>query len=395
MSKEFYSGIKSTLEEMKNLGKYKSYQYLKTPMSNKAVIEKFNEVIILCSNNYIGLCDNKEIIKAGQEALEKYGVGAASVRFICGTFDIHRQLEQKVATFLHTESCLTYTSCWSANTALIPVLVGQGDCIISDELNHASIIDGCRLTSKKVQRFIYKHSDMNDLEQLLINASNYKTKLVITDGVFSMEGDLAKLKDIVLLCKKYKATLMVDESHATGVIGNTGRGTIEHFGLLGEVDIITGTFGKALGGSGGGFVASKKEVIDLCIQNSRPSLFSNSLPPVIAAMSLKAIEVLDNNPNIIKSLHDKTNYLREALNKKGIKPLEGESAIVPIIVGETKKAISMAKQIMEKNVYVTGFGYPVVPEGEARIRIQVSEALTYEDIDYCVEVIKEVYDNNK
>ncbi|MBN2851845.1 MAG: glycine C-acetyltransferase [Clostridia bacterium] len=395
MSKKFYEGIEKKLEEMKVLGKYKEYQYLKSPMSNRAVIEKFNEVIILCSNNYLGFSDNREIVKAGQEALEKYGVGAASVRFICGTYDIHRKLEEKVAEFLHTEASLTYTSCWNANTAVIPVLVGDGDCIISDELNHASIIDGCRLANKKVQRFVYKHSDMSNLEQLLLDAKQFATKLVITDGVFSMEGDLAKLDEIVALCRKYDAVLLVDESHATGVMGKTGRGTIEHFGLLGQIDIITGTFGKALGGSGGGFVAAKKQVIDLCIQNSRPSLFSNSLPPVIAAMSLKAIEILDSQPELVNSLHLKTDYLRKKLNENGIFPLEGDSAIVPIIVGETSKAISMAKEIMKKNVYVTGFGYPVVPEGHARIRIQVSNALTYEDIDKCVAVIKEVYDQTK
>ena len=392
MGKYFYDNIKEKLEEMKALGKYKEYQYLKTPMSNKANIEKYDEVTILCSNNYLGLSDNKQIIKAGQDALEKYGVGAASVRFICGTYDIHRELEQKVAQFLHCEASLTYSSCMSANMAVIPVLVGEGDCIISDELNHASIIDGCRLASKKVKRLIYGHSNMKELEQVLKDSSEYKTKLVITDGVFSMEGDLAKLKDIVTLCKKYDAILMVDESHATGVIGDTGRGTIEYFDVMGQVDVITSTFGKALGGSGGGFVAASKDVVDLCIQSSRTSLFSNSLPPVIAAMSLKAIELLENNSEIVVSLHKKTKYLRSKLKEKGIKPLEGNSAIVPIIVGETKKAIAMAKDIMKHNVYVTGFGFPVVPEGEARIRIQVSNALTYDDIDYCVNVIKKVYD---
>ncbi|MCK5811886.1 MAG: glycine C-acetyltransferase [Clostridiales bacterium] len=392
MNQQFKTKLQTKLTEMKELGKYKEYQYLLSPMSHKAMIEKFNEVIILCSNNYLGFSDHPDIIKAGREALIKYGVGAASVRFICGTYDIHRDLEEKVASFLHTEASLTYTSCWSANTAIIPILVGEGDCIISDELNHASIIDGCRLASKKVQKYIYKHSDMNDLEKLLKEAKSFDTKLVITDGVFSMEGDIAKLQTIVSLCKKYNAILMVDESHATGVMGKTGRGTIEHTGVLGQIDIITGTFGKALGGAGGGFVASSKEVIDLCIQNSRPSLFSNSLPPVIAAMSLAALNLLDENPKMVTSLHNKTTYLREKLLKSGITPLKGDSAIVPIIVGETSKAISMAKAIMEKNVYVTGFGFPVVPEGEARIRIQLSESLTYDDIDYSVKVIKEVYD---
>ncbi|MDX1359502.1 MAG: aminotransferase class I/II-fold pyridoxal phosphate-dependent enzyme, partial [Clostridia bacterium] len=318
--------------------------------------------------------------------------GAASVRFICGTFDIHRQLEEKTAEFLHTEASLSYTSCWNANTAVIPALVGSGDCIISDELNHASIIDGCRLASKKVQRFVYKHSDMEDLERILKEASEFGTKLVITDGVFSMEGDLANLPKINELAKKYDAIVLVDESHATGVLGDTGRGTIEFYDMLGEIDIITGTYGKALGGAGGGFVAGKQEVIDLCIQSSRPSLFSNSLPPVLAAMALEAVKYLESNPGIVKSLHEKTAYIRKGLKDLGLNPLDGESAIVPIIVGETAKAISMAKAMLDKGVYVTGFGYPVVPEGTARIRIQVSDALTYEDLDYSMKVVKEISD---
>ncbi len=392
MGKTFYNKLNRQLEDMKSEGKYKEYQFLKTPMSNKTVIENYDEVIVLCSNNYLGLSDKPEIIKAGQAALEKYGVGAASVRFICGTFDIHRQLEEKTAEFLHTEASLSYTSCWNANTAVIPVLVGAGDCLISDELNHASIIDGCRLTSKKVQRFVYNHSDMNDLEIKLKEAGEFDTKLIITDGVFSMEGDIAKLPEIKALAEKYNAIVLVDESHATGVLGNTGRGTVEFYNMLGEIDIITGTYGKALGGAGGGFVAGKQEVIDLCIQSSRPSLFSNSLPPVLAAMALEAVDYLESNPGIVKSLHEKTEYLRKGLKSVGLNPLDGESAIVPIIVGETAKAISMAKAMLDKGVYVTGFGFPVVPEGTARIRMQVSDALTYDDLDYSIKVVKEIYD---
>ncbi len=393
MGKVVYEKLNKQLADMKSAGKYKEYQFLKTPMSNKVVIENYDKVIVLCSNNYLGLSDKPEIIEAGQVALKKYGVGAASVRFICGTFDIHRQLEERTAEFLHTEASLSYTSCWSANTAVIPILVGAGDCIISDELNHASIIDGCRLASKKVQRFVYKHSDMKDLERVLKESGDFDTKLIITDGVFSMEGDLAKLPDINTLAKKYNAIVLVDESHATGVLGDTGRGTIEFYNMLGEIDIITGTYGKALGGAGGGFVAGKKEVIDLCIQSSRPSLFSNSLPPVLAAMALEAINYLDNNPGIVKSLHEKTDYLRKGLKALGLNPLDGESAIVPIIVGETAKAISMAKAMLDKGVYVTGFGFPVVPEGTARIRIQVSEALTYDDLNYSMQVVKEIHNS--
>ncbi|MBN1623495.1 MAG: glycine C-acetyltransferase [Clostridia bacterium] len=394
MGKAFNERISGQLEEMKNAGKYKVYQYLKTPMSNKAELEKFNEVIVLCSNNYLGLSNNPEVIEAGKKALDKYGVGAASVRFICGTYDIHRELEKKTAEFLGMEASLSYTSCWNANTAVIPAIVGEGDCIISDELNHASIIDGCRLASKKVKRFVYKHSDMDDLEKVLSEAGEYQTKLIITDGVFSMEGDIANLPDIKKLADKYDAITMVDESHATGVVGKTGRGTLEFYDMMGQFDIITGTYGKALGGAGGGFVASSQAVIDLCIQSSRPSLFSNSLPPVIAAMAMEAIKYLDAHPSMVDSLHKKTEYLRNGLKKEGLNPLDGESAIVPIIVGETAKAISMARAMLDKGLYVTGFGYPVVPEGTARIRIQVSEALTYEDLDYSIKVVKEIYENS-
>jgi len=394
MNKKFNVKLSGKLDEMKDAGKYKVYQYLKTPMSNKAELENFDEVIVLCSNNYLGLSDKKEVIEAGKKALDKYGVGAASVRFICGTYDIHRELEERTADFLGMEASLSYTSCWNANTAVIPAIVGPGDCIISDELNHASIIDGCRLASKKVTRFVYKHSDMDDLERILAEAGEFDTKLIITDGVFSMEGDLAKMPEIKKLADKYGAVTMVDESHATGVVGKTGRGTLEFYDMMGQFDIITGTYGKALGGAGGGFVAASREVVDLCIQSSRPSLFSNSLPPVIASMALEAINYLDSHPEMVDSLHKKTAYLRKGLKEKGLDPLDGESAIVPIIVGETAKAISMARAMLDKGLYVTGFGYPVVPEGTARIRIQVSEALTYEDLDYSMNVVKEIYENS-
>ncbi len=390
---DLYSNLQNRLQSMKESGTYKEYQYLTTPMSNKSNIEKYNEVIVLCSNNYIGLCNNKEIIQAGHEALDKYGVGAASVRFICGTYDIHRQLEKETADFMHAESCLTYMTCWNANTGVIPAILFEGDCIISDALNHASIIDGCRMVNKKVEKFVYKHSDMEELERLLKDSDRFNTKLVITDGVFSMEGDIAKLDEIYVLCKKYGAILMVDDSHGMGVIGKTGRGAIEYHNLLGKIDIITGTYGKALGGSAGGFVAAKQEVIDMCIQASRTSLFTNSLPPVVAAMALKSIQILKRDPSIIESLHKKVKYLRQRLHEEGFEPLEGDSAIVPIIVKETAKAIKIAKAMLKKNVYVTGFGFPVVPEGTARIRIQVSDALSYEDIDYAVKAFKEVFDN--
>lgn len=389
MSKKFYSNLEEELRGLKQEGTYKKLQHLQSALSSKTKVEGFNDVIVLCSNNYLGLADKPEIIDAGISALEKYGAGAASVRFICGTYDIHRNLESKIAGFLDTEAALTYTSCWAANTAIIPALLKSGDSVISDELNHASIIDGCRLVGKEVKRFVYKHSDMNSLEEKLKEAGENGTKLIVTDGVFSMEGDIALLPEIIELAEKYEALVMVDDSHSTGVIGKTGRGTEEYYNMAGKVDIITGTLGKALGGAGGGFIAAKKSVVDICIQRSRPHLFSNSLPPVLAAIGIAALEYLEENPGIISSLHEKVNYFRNKLKQEGLKPLEGDSAIIPIIIGDTAKAISIANDIMNKGVYAIGFGYPVVPEGTARIRIQISDALSYSDMDYAIGAIKE------
>ena len=394
MGNDFYNKLDNTLDSLHKAGTYKNLRYLLSPISGRAVVEGFKDVILLCSNNYLGLADKQELIDAGVKALSEFGAGAASVRFICGTFEIHRVLEKKVAEFLHTESALTYTSCWNVNTAVIPALLGAGDAVISDELNHASIIDGCRLTAKDVKKLVYRHSDMNSLEEKLKEAGDTGTRLIVTDGVFSMEGDIALLRDILDLGRKYNAIVMVDDSHATGVIGITGRGTAEYYDLLGQVDIITGTFGKALGGAGGGFVAGRKSVIEMCIQRSRPHLFSNSLPPVLAAIALAALEYLEDHPQLVGSLHKKVDYFRDNLRERGVEPLEGGSAIIPVMVFDTAKAIRIANEIFARGVYAIGFGYPVVPEGKARIRIQVSDALTYEDIDYAVGIISEVYNKN-
>ena len=387
---DFYEKLENKLDLHRRSGTYKNLRYITSSISGKTSVENYGEVVLLCSNNYLGLANKPQLIEAGINALKKYGAGGASVRFICGTFDIHRILEEKIAAFLHTEAALTYTSCWNANTAVIPAILEPGDFIISDELNHASIIDGCRLAGKDVKKMIYRHADLISLEEKLRETRGSGTILIITDGVFSMEGDIAPLPGIIELAKKYGAIVMVDDSHSTGVLGETGRGTAEYYGMLGEVDIITGTFGKALGGAGGGFVAGKKQVIEMCLQRSRPHLFSNSLPPVLAAVALAAIEYLDSNPEIVKSLRDKVNYFRNNLKKEGIFPLEGDSAIIPLMFGDTVKAIKAAEEMLEKGVYAIGFGYPVVPEGEARIRIQVSDMLSYGDIDFAVRVIKEV-----
>jgi glycine C-acetyltransferase len=376
------------IEEMKKQGTLKRLRYLQSPMDSRVQMEGIGDVIILSSNNYLGLANNPQVIRAGQEALERYGAGTASVRFICGTFSIHRELEQKLASFMGTEASLSYVSCWNANTGAIPVLAGEGDVIISDALNHASIIDGVRLS--KARRLVYKHADMGDLEQRLRSSQDAGTRLIITDGVFSMEGDLAPLREIVELAHRYNAVTLLDDSHGTGVMGKGGRGLPEHFDLLGQVDVITGTLGKALGGAAGGFVASSTQVIEMLIQSSRPQIFSNALPATIAASALKAVEVLEANPSLVKKLHDNAAYLRKGLRERGFKPLEAPSAIIPILVGETSFAISMSEKLLAEGIFVTGFGYPVVPEGTARLRVQASAALEQEDMDRALEAFSKV-----
>ena len=376
------------IEEMKKQGTLKRLRYLQSPMDSRVQMEGSGNVIILSSNNYLGLANNPQVIRAGQEALERYGAGTASVRFICGTFSIHRELEQKLASFMGTEASLSYVSCWNANTGAIPVLAGDGDVIISDALNHASIIDGVRLS--KARRLVYKHADMEELEQRLQSSQDAGTRLIITDGVFSMEGDLAPLREIVELAHRYNAVTLLDDSHGTGVMGQGGRGVLEHFDLLGQVDVITGTLGKALGGAAGGFVASSTQVIELLIQSSRPQIFSNALPATIAASALKAVQVLEANPSLVKKLHDNAAYLRKGLRERGFQPLEAPSAIIPILVGQTSFAISMSEKLLAEGVFVTGFGYPVVPEGTARLRVQASAALEQEDMDRALEAFSKV-----
>ncbi len=380
MNTAFERSLQSEIEKLKAAGTYKTLRHLTTPMAPEVHMEEAGDVIVLSSNNYLGLSDEKAVVEAGKRGLDKYGAGTASVRFICGTFDIHRQLEDRIAEFLRTEASLTYVSCWNANTGLFPTICDTGSAIISDELNHASIIDGCRLASKS-RRERYKHSDMGDLEEKLKLVQGSAPVLIVTDGVFSMEGSLANLPEIVELAKKYGAVTVVDDSHGTGVMGKTGRGTIEHFGLDGQVDIITGTLGKALGGAAGGFVAGSHALIDTLIQKSRPQLFSNALPATVACSSLEAIDYLDEHPGLVDQLRDNTRYFREKLVTLGFKPLEGESAIVPIIVGETAFAIAMSDRLLKRGVFVTGFGFPVVPEGTARIRVQISAKLTKDEMD--------------
>jgi glycine C-acetyltransferase len=387
----FNQSLQHELDALKAAGTYKQLRHLTTPMAPEVHMEEAGDVIVLSSNNYLGLSDQREVIDAGIEGLRKYGAGTASVRFICGTFDIHRTLEERIASFLGTEASLSYVACWNANTGLFATICGEGSAIISDELNHASIIDGVRLASK-AKRAVYKHSDMADLEARLRQAQDDKLSpiLVVTDGVFSMEGSIAKLPEIVALCKKYGAVSVVDDSHGTGVMGETGRGTIEHFGLTGQVDIITGTLGKALGGAAGGFVAGSAALIDMLIQRSRPQLFSNALPATVACSSLAALEYLDAHPELVDRLRENVAYFRAELTKRGFKPLDGPSAIVPVIVGDTAKAIAMSDALLKRGVFVTGFGFPVVPEGTARIRTQLSAKLTREEMDRALDAFDAV-----
>ncbi len=380
MNIAFESRLNGELEKLKSAGTYKHLRHITSPMAPTVHMEEAGDVIVLSSNNYLGLSDVPEVIAAGKAGLDKYGAGTASVRFICGTFDVHRALEDRIASFLSAEAALTYVSCWNANTGLFPAICDEGSAIISDELNHASIIDGVRLASK-AKRAVYKHADMHDLEEKLKSAQGCAPILVVTDGVFSMEGSVANLPAIVALAKKYGAVTVVDDSHGTGVMGRTGRGTIEHFGLEGEIDIITGTLGKALGGAAGGFVAGSRALIETLIQKSRPQLFSNALPATVACSALAAIEYLDAHPELVQRQRENVAYFRAGLARIGLKPLEGDSAIVPIIVGETAFAIAMSDKLLQRGVFVTGFGFPVVPEGAARIRVQISAAHTHEHLD--------------
>jgi glycine C-acetyltransferase len=381
MNQAFEEKLQNDLDALKKAGTYKRLRHLTTPMAPEVHMEEAGDVIVLA--------DLAEVVDAGIRGLEKYGAGTASVRFICGTFDIHRILEERIAEFLGTEAALSYVSCWNANTGLFATICDAGSAIVSDELNHASIIDGVRLASK-ARRERYKHSDMGELEAKLKAVEGCFPVVIVTDGVFSMEGDLAKLPEIVELAKKYGAITIVDDSHGTGVMGKTGRGTIEHYGLTGKIDIITSTLGKALGGAAGGFVAGSNALVDTLTQRSRPQLFSNALPATVACSSLAAIEYLEAHPELVDALREKTSYFRAGLERIGYKPLESESAIVPIIVGETAFAITVSDQLLKNGVFVTGFGYPVVPEGTARIRVQISAALTTEEMDRALAAFEKV-----
>ena len=388
----FAARLDAELEQFKRDGVYKRLNYLEAPQAARTKMQRRGEVVILSSNNYLGLCSAPDVVAAGKRALDEFGAGTGSVRFICGTFTIHRELEQALARFVGCESSLTYVSCWNANEGLVPTLLGEQDIVISDQLNHASIIDAIRLakTITKCQTAVYRHSDMADLEDKLRAAKHTRLKLIFTDGVFSMEGDIARLPDIVALAQKFDAVVAVDDSHATGVLGRSGRGTAEHYGLLGQVDIITSTLGKALGGAAGGFTAGPTALADYLTQRSRPQLFSNALPPTVAGSALAAVHHLEHHPELVTRLHENARYFRERLLALGFRPLQGETPIVPVILGETAKAIQMSELLLDEGVFVTGFGYPVVPQGHARIRCQLSAAHTRDDLDFALSAFRMV-----
>lgn len=382
----FTDGLEAKVQQLRDDRVYKRLNYLASPQAARVQMEGRGEVLILSSNNYLGLAAEPAVVDAGIEALRHYGAGTASVRFICGTFTIHRDLEQALARFVGTEASMSYVSAWNANEGFTATVVEEGDFVCSDALNHASIIDSIRLAKAmtKCQTAVYKHADLDDLRAKLAGARAAKRRIIWSDGVFSMEGSITPLPDLLQIAREHDAVLVIDDSHATGVLGRTGRGTAEHFGVLGEVDVITSTLGKALGGAAGGFVAGSAALCDYLTQRSRPQLFSNALPPTVAGSSLAAIQLIEQQPERVERLRENARYFRERIVEAGFSPLAGETPIIPIIVGETSSAIQMSEMLLDEGVFVTGFGFPVVPQGEARVRCQISAAHTRADLDEAV-----------
>ncbi|MEZ5104594.1 MAG: glycine C-acetyltransferase [Draconibacterium sp.] len=380
--------LQQTLEELKEQGLYKTERIITSSQSSEIKVGEGQAVLNFCANNYLGLANHPAIIKAAQDIMNDWGFGLSSVRFICGTQQIHKELEEKVSEFLGTEDTILYCAAFDANGGVFEPLLGEDSAIISDELNHASIIDGVRLC--KAQRFRYKHSNMMELEQCLVDSAAAKYRIVVTDGVFSMDGDLAKLPEIVALAEKYDALVMVDDSHATGYIGKTGRGTAEHYGLLGRIDIITTTFGKAMGGGNGGCTSGRKEIIEMLRQRSRPYLFSNTLAPATVGATLKAIELLSSGSELPGKTMANAKHFRKKMEAAGFDLVKGDTAIVPVMIYDAPLAVKFADELLKEGVYVIGFVYPVVPKGKARIRVQLSAAHTTEQIDQAVDAFIKV-----
>ena len=380
--------ISEELNQIKKLGLFKAERILASPQRMHITIQGGREVLNMCANNYLGLADNPEVIQAARASYDKWGFGLSSVRFICGTQQIHKELERKISEFLCTDDAVLYSSCFDANGGLFETLLTAEDAVVSDALNHASIIDGIRLC--KARRFRFKNCDMQDLEEKLKEAQSSRFRLIATDGVFSMDGIVANLKGICDLAEKYDALVMVDDSHSVGVLGKSGKGTHEHCGVTERVDIITGTFGKALGGASGGYTAGRKEIIDILRQRSRPYLFSNTVSPAIVATSLKVIDMLSTSTELCERLRDNTKYFRDKMSDAGFNIIPGVHPIVPIMLGDAVLAQKMAEALLGKGIYVIGFSYPVVPKGQARIRTQVSAGHTQNDLDFAVDKFIEV-----
>ena len=379
--------LQEELDGFRQQGLFKSERVITTPQQVRVDVAG-QTLVNFCANNYLGLAQHPEVIQAAHEGLDQWGYGMASVRFICGTQSIHKQLEEELSRFLGTDDTILYTSCFDANGGLFETLLEAGDAVISDSLNHASIIDGVRLC--KADRFRYKNNDMDDLKRCLLEASNARRRLIATDGVFSMDGYLANLPDICSLADEHDAMVMVDDSHAVGFMGPRGRGTHEHHGVMDRVDIITGTLGKALGGASGGYTSGRQEIVDLLRQRSRPYLFSNTVAPPIVAGSLKALELLSASTELRDQLHENTSFFRSAITETGFDVLPGEHPIVPIMLGDAALATRMADALLEKGIYVIGFSFPVVPKGQARIRTQISAARTRADLEMAVEAFAAV-----
>ena len=386
--KNYQNQFKSTLSEIKKNGLFKEERIINSSQQIHIKTKDFGEVLNFCSNNYLGLANDYRLIDAAKQALDKYGFGLASVRFICGTQDIHKELEYKISEFFGTEDTILYPSCFDANGGLFETILTKEDAVISDSLNHASIIDGIRLS--KAKRYRYLNNDMEDLEQKLIESKDAKIKLIATDGVFSMDGYIAKLDKICSLAEDYNALVMIDDCHATGFIGENGKGSAEYNNVLEKVDIFTSTLGKALGGASGGFTTGKKEIIDILRQRSRPYLFSNTLAPAIVAASLKVFDIISSSNKLITKLNDNKSFFRKKMTNLGFDLKEGDHPIIPVMLYDAKLAQKMAKQLFEKGVYVVGFFYPVVPKDQARIRVQISAAMSMNDIEKAVNAFEEV-----
>tara|TARA_B100001989_G_scaffold249841_1_gene225853 strand:- start:7055 stop:8236 length:1182 start_codon:yes stop_codon:yes gene_type:complete len=381
--------INSTMDEIQEAGTFKAERIIKTPQSSAIEVREHDGAVLnFCANNYLGLSDSPELIEAATNALQTYGLGLSSVRFICGTQDIHKELEQKISTFHKTDDTILYSSCFDANGGLFETILTKEDAVLSDALNHASIIDGIRLC--KAQRFRYKHADMADLEAKLIEAKDARVRLISTDGVFSMDGDIAPLKEICDLADKYDAVVMVDDSHATGFFGKTGRGTPEFCGVMDRVDVITSTLGKALGGATGGYTTGRKEIIDLLRQRSRPYLFSNSIAPPVVGAAIKVFDMISATTELRDKLEENTMYFREKMTAAGFDIRPGEHAIVPIMLGDARLATEYADDMLKHGIYVIGFSYPVVPKGAARIRVQISAGHSREQLDKAINAFIQV-----